>query len=114
MEKLNGFSSREELFRYYTLDTLNLDEVERYINSCLHYAEVSKDSLSFTRKAVEKIYTISRGNPGVVNRLCQQSLLQGYSRHMSIIDDGIISEIEVESDSVMNHIDQQPKALPYS
>ena len=48
----------------------------------------------FTAEALQEIYNLTGGNPRLINLLCDQALVSGYSLSKKIIDSRIVKESE--------------------
>ena len=74
----------------YHLNPLSKKETKEYIEKRLRTAG-SKEQL-FTEKAVKEIYQKSGGIPRLINILCDNALLNGYSLDEKIVDDKSVRE----------------------
>jgi len=92
----------------YHLDHLGLEDVGNYINHRLSVAGWQDGEL-FSKDAVEKIYTVTKGVPRLINVVCDAALLAGYvdnTRHIDldmveqVVDDLDILELEPSHDKV--------------
>jgi len=72
------------------LRTLTADETDQYIRHRLRIAGATRNLFSVT--ALGKIYLYSGGVPRVINSICDQALLTGYSRNLEIINSAVIQE----------------------
>jgi general secretion pathway protein A len=94
-EKLELSSLRQlnqRISVHYHLLPLKRHEVEIYIKHRLKIAS-SKDSrntVRFTKKAIDTIYESSKGTPRMINILCDRALLAGYTLETFTIDKDII------------------------
>jgi general secretion pathway protein A len=75
----------------FHLQPLDEQETKKYIESRLISAG-AMDPHIFTNKALEKIYTYSRGIPRLINNISDNALLIGYSETKKIIGPQIIKE----------------------
>ncbi len=73
------------------LRSLTLKESHEYIASRLRIA--GGDPELFTIKAQDLIYQYSGGIPRVVNVICDNSLLMGYTFKKNVIDDAIVRQV---------------------
>jgi general secretion pathway protein A len=76
----------------YHMQPLNREEMRRYINHRLITAGGVNIDL-FPLKALDRIYKYSKGIPRVINIVCDNALLSGYTTNQKIIGDGIIREV---------------------
>ena len=74
------------------LETLDRKETVKYINHRLEKAG-AKDKPIFTRRALKRIYSYSRGNPRLINILCDNALINGFGYGKTQIDAGIVKEV---------------------
>src|ERR1700722_16719517 len=73
---------------------LELGEVEGYIHRRLELAGAKEQETPvFSRKAIEAIYVFSKGIPRLVNTLCENSLMLGYSLLLKQITPAIVQEV---------------------
>jgi len=71
------------------LQPLSRNETFRYIEHRLRAAGLA-GSMPFTRAAIARIYSRSRGTPRVVNLVCDRALLAAYSTGARVIDDRLV------------------------
>ncbi len=82
---------KQRISTRYHLVPLDRKETEEYIQTRMRIA--GANSLNcFTRGAIEKIYQHSLGVPRLINNLCHNSLLAGYTRDKPLIDARIVRE----------------------
>ena len=89
------------------LDSLNAEDTADYINYCLVSAGASNKI--FSKKAIQQIYSLSGGNLGLINTVCDLSLRKGYSYGKKTISQTIIKECEKE---IHNKIQPTEDAVP--
>jgi general secretion pathway protein A len=76
---------------------LELKEVEGYIHRRLELAGASaNEDAIFSRKAIEAIYSLSKGIPRLVNTLCENSLMLGFGLQVSQITPAIVGEVAAD------------------
>jgi general secretion pathway protein A len=80
----------QRIAMYCHLDAMTFDDMTRYIAYRLVRASKDKPNVDFSREALQVIYERSKGIPRVVNLLCDNALLVGYSRDTHLIDSNII------------------------
>jgi len=73
----------------YTLDTLDRKDVRTYVIHRLTVAG-AKGMIHFTRWAFRALYRVSKGNPRLINAICDRALLIAYSRDRFTVDREII------------------------
>jgi general secretion pathway protein A len=71
------------------LGPLAADEIEGYITHRLRAAG-ARPRVEFDLAAIDRIYELSRGNPRVVNLLCERALSAGHGLSASTIDRPIV------------------------
>src|SRR5204862_7040303 len=71
------------------LEPLSKNETFRYIEHRLRAAGLA-GSLPFTRAAMARVYSRSRGTPRAVNLVCDRALLAAYSTGARVIDDRLV------------------------
>lgn len=80
----------QRIAMYTHLDAMSFDDMTRYIAYRLVRAAKDRPNVDFSREALQLIYERSKGIPRVVNLLCDNALLVGYSRDTHLIDSNII------------------------
>jgi len=75
----------------YDLDTLERRDVRSYVIHRLTVAG-AKGMIQFTRWAFRALYKASKGNPRIINAICDRALLIAYSRDKFTIDREIIHQ----------------------
>ncbi len=85
---------RQRITLFYEIQALSSEETLEYV---AHRLKVSglQGSL-FTGAALHKIHAYSKGNPRMINILCDRALLTGYVRERKEIDADIIEECSRE------------------
>jgi general secretion pathway protein A len=73
------------------LGPLEEEEVAGYVAHRLAVAG-SGERVSFSDRAIHRIFALSRGVPGVVNRICDRSLVLGHQASESLIDGDLVEE----------------------
>jgi len=81
---------RQRINMRYHLKPLSEKETKEYIRKRLHIAG-GKDPL-FTNKAIKEVYRSSGGIPRLINILCDNSLLNGYSSGQKVIGTRLVRE----------------------
>jgi len=83
---------RQRIALSYHLEPLGYDEVVQYIEHRLKIAGASH-KVVFTKEAINKIYRYSKGTPRVINGLCDNALLFGFTGTTHIIDEPLIDKV---------------------
>ena len=81
---------RQRINMRYHLEPLSGKETKEYIEKRLQIAG-GQDHL-FTNRAIKEVYRISAGIPRLINILCDNSLLNGYSSDQRVIDTNLVKE----------------------
>jgi general secretion pathway protein A len=79
------------ILRYHILP-LNKKEVGKYIEKRLMVAGTPNPNI-FTPKAIKRIYDYSQGIPRLINIVCDNAMLTGFSTDQKIIREKIIQEV---------------------
>jgi general secretion pathway protein A len=82
---------RQRIGLRFHLDPFSLEDTIQYIHFRLNEAG-TKNSAIFTEKALQTIHEATRGNPRLINILCDHALLSGFSNGQRTLDDSIIQE----------------------
>ena len=80
----------QRIVMYTHLQPMNFDEVTRYIAFRLVRAGSDRPNVDFSREALNVIYEYSRGVPRIVNLVCDNALLVGYSVDTHLIDSSVV------------------------
>ncbi len=75
----------------YNLRHLDHRDIKNYVQHRLIVAE-SRGELKFTKSAVKKIFTYSKGNPRRINAVCDRALLIAYTKEIHSISGKIIAK----------------------
>lgn len=83
---------RQRVVVHYHVQPLERDDIKSYIHHRINKAVNGSRSkkVAFTDKAIESIYTHTKGSPRTINILCDRALLAGFVAETHSIDDGII------------------------
>jgi len=89
----------------YDLDTLERKDVRSYVIHRLTVAG-AKGMIHFTRWAFRALYRASKGNPRIINAICDRALLIAYSRDKFTIDREIINQaaLNVKGQRYIYHV----------
>ncbi len=90
-----------------SLDPLTKKETAKYIKHHLESAGIKRKI--FTSKAVREIYSFSRGNPCLINRICDRALVNGHSMGIKKIDAETIKECSGEHQTLQSDSGEQNK-----
>jgi len=82
---------RQRISMRFHLEPLSREDTQQYILFRLNAAGAKQGAL-FTRRAIDAIDRAAEGIPRVINILCDQALLTGYSRNLLQIDHNIVRE----------------------
>jgi type II secretory pathway predicted ATPase ExeA len=81
---------------FYNIGALTSEETALYVR---HRLRVSgAETPLFSSAAITRIYTYTKGYPGMINILCDRALLTGYVKGAQLVDEEIITECAVEID----------------
>lgn len=76
----------------YHIETLTKEDIKHYIEKRL--AVVGAENLNlFSPKAIKRIYEFSKGTPRLINIVCDNALLTGFSTNQKLIKEKIIHEV---------------------
>jgi general secretion pathway protein A len=85
---------RQRIALSYHLEPLTLEEIAQYIQHRLKVAAGDGSAnVEFTPEAVAKIARFSRGTPRIINGLCDNALLYGFTAQTHTIDEGLIDKV---------------------
>jgi len=90
MQKLEQL--RQRIAVYFHLTPLSAEETKKYIRHRLKVAS-GKDREYFTGRALDLIYTFSRGIPRLINQVADSALLNGFVYEKDIIDEHLMREV---------------------
>ena len=85
---------RQRITVTYNIDPLTESETNQYIAHRLKVAGASREI--FSKKAIRKIYSFSKGYPRLINILSDQALLTGYVQDLKIISPKVVRECNKE------------------
>lgn len=80
----------QRIVMYMHLKPLSFDEMTRYIAFRLVRASSGRPNVDFSREALKSIFAYTNGVPRVVNLVCDNALLVGYSSDTRLIDSAIV------------------------
>jgi len=80
----------QRIVMYCHLQPMTFEDTTRYIAFRLVRASKDKPNVDFSRNALETIYEYSKGVPRLVNLVCDNALLVGYSNEARMIDSKIV------------------------
>jgi general secretion pathway protein A len=85
---------RQRIALSYHLEPLTLEEIAQYIQHRLKVAAGDGSAnVEFTPEAVAKIARFSRGTPRIINGLCDNALLYGFTAQVHTIDEPLIDKV---------------------
>jgi len=85
---------RQRISVNYNIEALNEEETASFIEHRLKVAGATRKY--FTPDAISQVYLFSQGFPRLINIICDNALLSGYSAGVEMIDAGIIQECAKE------------------
>ena len=80
----------QRIVMYMHLRPMSFDNTTRYIAFRLVRAARDKPNVDFSREALRVIFERSQGVPRLINLICDNSLLVGYSRDTRLIDSQVV------------------------
>ncbi|MCC6680667.1 MAG: AAA family ATPase [Phycisphaeraceae bacterium] len=80
----------QRIAMYTHLGPMSFDDMTKYIAYRLVRASNERPNVDFSREALQMIYQRSSGIPRVVNLVCDNALLVGYSRNTRLIDSSVV------------------------
>ncbi|HUO07863.1 MAG TPA: AAA family ATPase [Phycisphaerae bacterium] len=87
---------RQRIALSYHLEPLTLEEITAYIQHRLTVAAAGGEGgqkAHFTPEAIAKIARFSRGTPRIINGLCDNALLYGFTAKTHTIDEPLIDKV---------------------
>ena len=85
---------RQRIALSYHLEPLTLEEITNYINHRLTVAAAEGgQKAQFTLEAIAKVARFSRGTPRIINGLCDNALLYGFTAKTHTIDEPLIDKV---------------------
>ncbi|MFH1441542.1 MAG: AAA family ATPase [Candidatus Omnitrophota bacterium] len=87
----------------YHITSLNKDETVEYINHRLHTAG-GNQHVKFTDQALQVIFDLSKGNPRLINIICDRALLTGFFKEIDTINEDIINHCTQELNSCTENL----------
>jgi general secretion pathway protein A len=76
----------------YHMRPLTKGDIKKYIEKRLKVVKAPNLNI-FKPKAIKKIYEYSKGTPRLINTLCDNALLTGFSMDKKVINEKIIGEV---------------------
>ena len=80
----------QRIVMYMHLKPMSFEDMTRYIAFRLVRASKGRPNVDFSREALRMIYARSEGVPRVVNLVCDNALLVGYSRNTQMVDSQVV------------------------
>jgi general secretion pathway protein A len=80
---------RQRIGIQYHLAPLLKDDTAQYVSYRLNRAGADNPAL-FTPQAIDCIHDASRGNPRLINVICDHALIHGFSQDMPLIDRDVV------------------------
>jgi general secretion pathway protein A len=83
---------RQRIVLRHSLEPFDADELQSYVDERLRLAGYGGKGI-FTRSARKRLLEVTGGVARLVNVVCDNALLAGYSRELRTIDGGVIDEV---------------------
>ncbi len=80
----------QRIAMYMHLKPMSFDDMTRYIAFRLVRASKGRPNVDFTREALKLTYAYAKGVPRLVNLVCDNCLLVGYSNDTHLIDSSVV------------------------
>lgn len=80
----------QRIVMYMHLKPMTFEDMTRYIAFRLVRASKERPNVDFSREALNVVYERSQGVPRIVNLVCDNALLVGYSMDTRLIDSNVI------------------------
>ncbi|PIE28303.1 AAA family ATPase [candidate division KSB3 bacterium] len=94
---------RQRIGTHYHLEPFSYEDTRQYIGYRLRMAEAKRRDL-FHEEALELIFDASRGNPRLINIICDQALMTGFSEGKPVIDADtvyqVLEEVQLEGEDL--------------
>jgi len=87
---------RQRVAVYFHLTPLSKEDTLLYVKHRLKIASGSNKEF-FTDRALDLVYSFSKGTPRLINQICDSALLSGYIYEMKKVDEKLITEVIGES-----------------
>ncbi len=81
----------QRIVMYTHLKPMSFDDTTRYIAFRLVRASGDRPEVDFSREALDVIFRYSKGVPRLINLVCDNALLVGYSNDTRLIDSSIVT-----------------------
>jgi general secretion pathway protein A len=85
---------RQRITVTYNIESLTENETREYIAHRLEVAGTTGEI--FTKGAIEKVYSFSKGYPRLINIMCDHALLTGYVKDLTTITPKVLKECTKE------------------
>ncbi|MBV1922088.1 MAG: hypothetical protein KUG73_15525, partial [Pseudomonadales bacterium] len=97
----------------FHLDALTKEEIAPYVYHRLSVAGCAFPEMLFPEKTIQKLYSISKGIPRVINLVCDRSLLGAYAENKKCIENHLLQKAakEVLGKSLVLHQDEKTAFL---
>lgn len=82
---------RQRIGIRFHLNPLTRDDTDNYISYRLNMAGAANASI-FDKKAIDHIHEASKGNPRLINIICDHAMITGFSRDLNKIDHRVIKD----------------------
>jgi general secretion pathway protein A len=81
----------QRIAMYTHLQPMSFSDMTRYIAFRLVRASTGRPNVDFSRRALEMIFERSKGVPRLVNLVCDNALLVGYSMDSRLVDSNVVN-----------------------
>ncbi|PCJ46880.1 MAG: hypothetical protein COA99_02045 [Moraxellaceae bacterium] len=94
----------------FHLDALSKEEISPYVYHRLAVSGCAIPEVVFPEKSIQKLYSLSKGIPRVINLICDRSLLGAYAENKKIVDTRLlqIAAREILGKGLVLHKDSKP------
>ncbi len=82
---------RQRIFLRYHLNPLTEEDTRNYVHYRLQSAGAARSDI-FTADALKYLHEVTRGNPRIINAICDTALLMGFSRSINQIGPDLMEE----------------------
>jgi hypothetical protein len=99
----------------YRLHDLGTTEIENYISCRVRSVQCDSETTPvFQEDAISAVCSLSHGNPGAINRLCEAALVKAYAEGDRHISANLINEVAREPQPNVTPEERAPRHHPGS
>ncbi len=84
---------RQRIVLSYHLGRLTAEDVARYVDHRIRMAGGRDEMIGFDEEALNAIYMATEGTPRLINVLCDNALLVGYTRGLHRLDRDVVEDV---------------------